>query len=148
MAVRPDYEMWREPALTLGGEFQVPTKKAPERTPGPLQFLGIVLTRWKQDSGLGAIVQVGHQRRGRGRASLLQPPVGRRPPLRPKACPVKRNFQFEKRKKDLDKKQKREDKLKRKLERKALGGDATDELAPEASETEPQPSHGDDPAAG
>ena len=49
---------------------------------------------------------------------------------------MKRNFQFEKRKKDLDKKQKREEKLKRKLERRNQGGDAASELPPETGELE------------
>lgn len=148
MAVRPDYEMWREPALTLGGECSRTNKKVPERTPGPLQFLGIVLTRCNQHNGSGAIVQEGTSAGALAGLAYSTRPFGRRPPLRLKACPVKRNFQFEKRKKDLDKKQKREDKLKRKLERKAQGGDATDDPAPDASEPEPQPSLGDDPAAG
>jgi hypothetical protein len=61
---------------------------------------------------------------------------------------VKRNFQFEKRKKDLDKKQKREAKLRRKLERRNQGGDTAGELAPDAGEPGLGASPADDPGAG
>ena len=61
---------------------------------------------------------------------------------------MKRNFQFEKRKKDLDKKQKREEKLKKKLERRNQGGDAAGETPTDASALEPGSSPEADPAAG
>ena len=44
MAVLTDYKVWREPALTLGGELQDLKKEARE-TPGPQQLLGIVSCR-------------------------------------------------------------------------------------------------------
>ncbi len=99
---------------------------------------------------------MGHQRGDPGRGTLLYPPdAAASHPLRPKASPVKRNFQFEKRKKDLDKKQKREEKLKKKLERRNQGGEegATGEdgaggETSAVSELEPGSSPGDDPAGG
>lgn len=60
---------------------------------------------------------------------------------------MKRNFQFEKRKKDLDKKQKREEKQRKKLERRNQGEAASSELPPDGG-PEPDASGASDPMAG